>query len=97
MITCKTEGLDKLAENLRKEFEKQIVDEARRAGVVAKFVGNGKAEFSGPEDSVRRYLKLNPSLQAAEPDTSIGTGDIGVIDTDFAITSIGSISRRKRK
>jgi len=63
MITFKIEGVDKLAENLRKEAQKKIVDEARRAGVTAKFVSNDKIEFSGPEDSVRKYLKQNPSIQ----------------------------------
>jgi hypothetical protein len=64
MITVKIEGLDKLAENLYKDAQKKIIDEARRAGVTAKFVGNNKVEFSGSEDSVRKYLKQNPSIRA---------------------------------
>ena len=80
MTTCKIEGLDKLAENLRKKSEKQVVEDARRAGVTAKFSSNGKIEFSGSEDSVRKYLKLNPSVQM---DNSISTHEIPEINSDL--------------
>jgi hypothetical protein len=51
------------AKQLRKEFEKQLTDEIRRAGVVGGSVSldrNGGAVFSGPENSLRRFLQNDP-------------------------------------
>ncbi len=103
MTTCKIEGLDKLAENLRKDAEKQIVEDARRAGVTARFSRNGNIEFSGSEDSVRKYLKLNPSLQI-DADTSIDgceispiNSRIGRIDSELTVDTVPVIPQRKLK
>lgn len=76
-MSIKIEGMDKLDENCRK----QMIEDARREGVTLKFRGD-KPEISGTEDSVRKYLKLNSSLQV-DTDASISNCDIRSINSDI--------------
>lgn len=74
MINVKIKGLENLAKDLRTTAEKELIEEARKAGVHLKIFPSGEVVGEGDEDAIKRFFGGRDDMSIEGTDADGGAG-----------------------